>query len=191
GICTVVAGGWDTDSNGATVGSVLGTLLGARALPEQWIAPLKDRLSTSLPGMNELRFSDLAERTLAVSVPGAAAASQAEAEERADTRPLVAVVGSANMDLVADCAALPRPGETVLGDSLTTVPGGKGANQAVAAARSGAARVAFLGAVGADGHGRRIRDLLCTDGIDTSLLREASDAPTGMALITVDAAADN
>lgn len=187
GICTVVAGGWDTDSNGATVGSVLGTLLGARALPERWIAPLKDRLSTSLPGMNALRFSDLAARTLAVSTSKAAP----EVGLGADTRPLVAVVGSANMDLVADCAALPRPGETVLGGSLTTVPGGKGANQAVAAARSGAARVAFLGAVGADGHGRSIRELLCADGIDTSLLREAADTPTGTALITVDAAADN
>jgi ribokinase len=118
------------------------------------------------------------------------AAASAEGID-ADARPLVAVVGSANMDLVADCAALPRPGETVLGGTLTTVPGGKGANQAVAAARSGAARVAFLGAVGADEHGRRIRGLLRADGIDTSLLREAPDAPTGTALITVDAAADN
>ncbi|HEU5333075.1 MAG TPA: PfkB family carbohydrate kinase [Actinocrinis sp.] len=183
GICTVVAGGWDTDSNGATAGSVLGTLLGAHALPERWIAPLRDRLSTSLPGMNELSFTDLAARTLAVST---AAASQAP-----DARPLVAVVGSANMDLVADCAALPRPGETVLGGTLRTVPGGKGANQAVAAARSGAARVAFLGAVGADEHGRQIRNLLRADGIDTALLRETSEAPTGTALITVDSAAEN
>jgi len=192
GICTCVAGGWDTDSNGATVGSVLGTLLGARALPERWIAPLKDRLTTSLPGMNELRFSDLAARTLAVSTAAAVPdAESAAAGHAPDARPLVAVVGSANMDLVADCAALPRPGETVLGGSLATVPGGKGANQAVAAARSGAARVAFLGAVGADEHGRRIRELLRTDGIDTSLLREASGTATGTALITVDAAADN
>lgn len=202
GICTVVAGGWDTDSNGATVGSVLGTLLGARALPERWIAPLKDRLSTSLPGMNELSFSDLAARTLEVSTAGGAesrgepaasatAAATPRAGSGADARPLVAVVGSANMDLVADCAALPRPGETVLGGSLTTVPGGKGANQAVAAARTGTARVAFLGAVGADEHGRRIRELLRADGIDTALLREASGVPTGTALITVDAAADN
>lgn len=193
GVCTVVAGGWDTDSNGATVGSVLGTLLGARALPERWIAPLKDRLSTSLPGMNELRLSDLAARTLAVcsAAPGAPAEAASAVGIDARPRPLVAVVGSANMDLVADCAALPRPGETVLGGSLTTVPGGKGANQAVAAARSGAARTAFLGAVGSDEHGRRIRDLLRADGIDTRRLRETPDAPTGTALITVDAAADN
>jgi ribokinase len=183
GICTVVAGGWDTDSNGATVGSVLGTLLGAKALPERWIAPLRDRLCTSLPGMNELSFTDLAARTLAVSTAAGA--------DPAGSRPLVAVVGSANMDLVADCTVLPRPGETVLGGTLRTVPGGKGSNQAVAAARSGAARVAFLGAVGADEHGRRIRNLLRTDGIDTSLLREDSAAPTGTALITVDASAEN
>lgn len=195
GICTVVAGGWDTDSNGATVGSVLGTLLGARALPERWIAPLKDRLSTSLPGMNLLRLSDLAARTLAVSTAAHGAPAEGEAASAvgidARPRPLVAVVGSANLDLVAGCAALPRPGETVLGGSLTTVPGGKGANQAVAAARSGAARTAFLGAVGADEPGRRIRALLRADGIDASLLREAPDTPTGTALITVDAAADN
>jgi ADP-ribosylglycohydrolase len=70
GVCTVVAGGWDTDSNGATVGSVLGTLLGGRALPERWITPLKGRLTTSLPGMNELRFADLAARTSRVSTAG-------------------------------------------------------------------------------------------------------------------------
>jgi len=210
GICTVVAGGWDTDSNGATVGSVLGTLLGADKLPERWISPLRDRLATSLPGMNELSFTDLAARTLAVSTAasrtgtGTAGEGTARAEGREpqtsagpeagtgpDGRPLVAVVGSANMDLVADCAVLPRPGETVLAGALTTVPGGKGANQAVAAARSGAARVAFLGAVGADEHGRQIRRLLRADGIDTTLLREASSAATGTALITVDASADN
>lgn len=79
----------------------------------------------------------------------------------------------------------------MLGGRLSTVPGGKGANQAVAAARSGAARVAFLGAVGADPHGRQIRSLLRTEGVDTARLREASGEPTGTALITVDAAADN
>ena len=190
GICAVVAGGWDTDSNGATVGSVLGTLCGAKALPTRWIAPLHDRLATSLPGMNELRFTNLAARTLAVSTAAGLRFGFAH-DEVPDARPLVVVVGSANMDLVADCATLPRPGETVLGGKLTTVPGGKGANQAVAAARAGAAQVAFLGAVGADEHGRRIRELLRADGIGTSLLREASTAPTGTALITVDAAADN
>jgi ribokinase len=95
------------------------------------------------------------------------------------------------MDLVAYTATLPRPGETVLGGRLSTVPGGKGANQAVAATRSGAARVAFLGAVGGDPHGKQIRSLLQAEGVDTSRLREAAGEPTGTALITVDAAADN
>ena len=188
GICAVVSGGLDTDSNGATVGSVLGTLRGAGALPGRWISPLQGRLSTSLPGMDQVRFTDLAARTVALSAAVADTVSSAGA---ADHRPLVAVVGSANMDLVADCAALPRPGETVLADRLVTVPGGKGANQAAAAARAERARVAFLGAVGADEHGRRIRSLLHGDGIDTSLLREAPGVPTGTALITVDAEADN
>ncbi|WP_425558552.1 ribokinase [Catenulispora subtropica] len=118
-------------------------------------------------------------------------AAASRAVTGADARPLVAVVGSANIDLVADCAALPRPGETVLGGHLTTVPGGKGANQAVAAARSGSARVTFLGAVGSDEPGRRIGEQLSADGIDTSLVRQASGTPTGTALITVDAAGDN
>jgi ribokinase len=61
----------------------------------------------------------------------------------------VVVVGSINLDLVVTAPALPRPGETVLGDRFTMVPGGKGANQAVAAARAGAA-CAFVGAVGQD-----------------------------------------
>ncbi|HEV2637443.1 MAG TPA: ribokinase [Actinocrinis sp.] len=103
---------------------------------------------------------------------------------------LVTVVGSANMDLVTTCAVLPRPGETVLGTDLVEVPGGKGANQAVAAARSGRAEVAFLGAVGRDAYGERIRRLMLADRIDTGRLRE-SEAPTGIALITVDANADN
>jgi ribokinase len=193
-ICATVSGGWDTDSNGATVGSVAGTLLGAATLPPRWIDPLRDRLSTSLPGMNEIGFTELARRTLAQcptrSAGRASAEFAAEPGEELPARPLVTVVGSANMDLVANCATLPRPGETVLGAALATVPGGKGANQAVAAARSGRAAVAFLGAVGRDGHGAQIRELLQADGVDTARLRE-TDEPTGAALITVDAAADN
>jgi ribokinase len=101
------------------------------------------------------------------------------------------VVGSANMDLVARCGALPRPGETVSAESFDTVPGGKGANQAIAVARSGAASCAFLGAVGCDEHGASLRSVLRADGVDTARLREIPGVPTGIALITVDAAADN
>jgi len=105
--------------------------------------------------------------------------------------PAVVVVGSANMDLVARCAVLPRPGETVSAESFDTVPGGKGANQAIAVARSGASSCAFLGAVGRDEYGARLRAVLRADGVDTAYLREVPDAPTGTALITVDAVAAN
>jgi ADP-ribosylglycohydrolase len=66
-ICLVVSGGWDTDSNGATVGSVRGTMAGRSALPERWTAPLRDRLATSMPGFDDISFGELTERTLAVA----------------------------------------------------------------------------------------------------------------------------
>ncbi|WP_438822076.1 ribokinase [Actinocrinis puniceicyclus] len=101
------------------------------------------------------------------------------------------VLGSANIDLVARCRALPGPGETVLATRLDALPGGKGANQAVAAARSGMAECAFLGAVGRDEHGARLREALRADGVDVSLLREVAGVPTGIALIAVDAQGAN
>ncbi|WP_344611332.1 PfkB family carbohydrate kinase [Dactylosporangium salmoneum] len=101
----------------------------------------------------------------------------------------VVVVGSANLDLVVSAQRLPGPGETVLGGDFRTVPGGKGANQAVAAARAGAA-CAFVGAVGGDAFGRQLRDGLVAAGVDVRGLRTA-DGPSGVALITVDAAAEN
>ncbi len=106
-------------------------------------------------------------------------------------RPRVLVVGSANMDLVARCEALPQPGETVLAHSFDATPGGKGANQAIAVARSGLADCAFLGAVGADEYGARLRDVLRGDGVDIALLREVPGARSGTALITVDPAGAN
>lgn len=66
-ICTVVMGGWDTDSNAATVGSVCGGLAGAKALPPQWVLPLRNRLSTSLPGYDGIGFDELADRTVALA----------------------------------------------------------------------------------------------------------------------------
>ncbi|NEE00955.1 ADP-ribosylglycohydrolase family protein [Phytoactinopolyspora halotolerans] len=66
-ITLVVSGGWDTDSNGATVGSVLGGLLGASSLPEYWIAPLRNRVSSTLSGFDGIGFDELARRTLAVA----------------------------------------------------------------------------------------------------------------------------
>ncbi|MEU5724140.1 ribokinase [Micromonospora sp. NPDC047738] len=103
--------------------------------------------------------------------------------------PRVVVVGSANLDLVVTAPQLPRPGETVLGDGFRTVPGGKGANQAVAAARAGA-DCAFVGAVGADDFGAQLRDNLTAAGVDVRGLRTV-DGPSGVALIAVDHAAEN
>ncbi len=103
--------------------------------------------------------------------------------------PDVTVVGSANADLVVPVGRRPAGGETVLGGDLATVPGGKGANQAVAAARLGA-RVAFVGCVGDDAHGRLLRLSLGDAGVDTTHLRLAT-APTGVALILVTPDGDN
>jgi ribokinase len=101
----------------------------------------------------------------------------------------VCVVGSANLDLVARAERLPGPGETVLGSDYAEHPGGKGLNQAVAAARSGAV-TAFVGAVGADHAGERLRGVAAAEGIDVSGLGTAQ-APTGRALIGVDDRAEN
>jgi ribokinase len=97
----------------------------------------------------------------------------------------VCVVGSLNMDLVVKARHLPRVGETVSGGTFATFPGGKGANQAVAAARLGA-RVAVVGRIGADPFGRRLVDELKQDGIDTAHVRVDHDAATGVAFIGVD-----
>jgi ribokinase len=101
----------------------------------------------------------------------------------------VCVVGSVNVDLTFDVSALPRPGETVLASSLTYAPGGKGGNQAVAAARAGA-RVQFVGAVGDDPAAEQLRaHLLGNDvGLDGTV---AIPGPSGTAIIVVDAGAEN
>ena len=100
-------------------------------------------------------------------------------------RPRVVVVGSANTDMVARVSRLPSPGETLLGSAFAMVPGGKGANQAVAAARLGAV-VTFVACVGADLLGDQAVLNLENEGIDTRSVVRDPDAPTGMALITVD-----
>jgi ribokinase len=103
--------------------------------------------------------------------------------------PRLTVVGSINLDLVATCERLPRPGETVTGAEFTRVPGGKGANQAVAAARLGA-EVTMVGCVGADDFAREARRALETSGVDVSRIRVV-EGPTGVALILVDADGEN
>ncbi|MFF0185921.1 ribokinase [Streptomyces sp. NPDC005244] len=99
------------------------------------------------------------------------------------------VVGSANADLVVRVERRPAAGETVLGSDLVVHPGGKGANQAVAAARLGA-RTALLARVGDDGYGRLLLDAQRAAGVDTVGVL-VGGAPTGVALITVDPSGDN
>ncbi|MFG3104956.1 ribokinase [Streptomyces sp. NPDC048182] len=99
------------------------------------------------------------------------------------------VVGSANADLVIGVERRPGAGETVLGSDLAVHPGGKGANQAVAAARLGA-RTALLARVGEDDHGRLLLDSQRSAGVDTVGVL-VGDVPTGVALITVDPSGDN
>lgn len=101
----------------------------------------------------------------------------------------LAVLGSSNHDLILKVARLPAMGETVLAQARSTAPGGKGANQAVAAARSGAS-VAMLGAVGTDDEGRALRNVLTDAGVDTWAMRDSVD-PTGLAVVVVDEAGQN
>lgn len=103
---------------------------------------------------------------------------------------LIVVVGSINMDLVARMSRLPKPGETVTGESFQTIPGGKGANQAVAAARLGA-RVAMIARVGDDSFGQTLRKNLVDDGIDTTHVLETTECSSGVALIGVETAGAN
>jgi ribokinase len=103
---------------------------------------------------------------------------------------VIALVGSINLDIVVGVDRHPARGETVLGDDRQELPGGKGANQAVAAARLGA-QVAFVGRVGDDDAGRRLRDGLAAEGVDVTHVRVDADAPTGVALIAVDRAGEN
>jgi len=102
----------------------------------------------------------------------------------------VTVVGSLNMDLVVKAPRLPAVGETVTKGTFGTFPGGKGANQAVAAARLGA-RVGMVGAIGKDAFGSQLRDGLRRDGVDVSHVIEIDDAPSGVALITVGSQGQN
>lgn len=97
----------------------------------------------------------------------------------------ILVVGSLNMDLVIDVPHLPQTGETILGGKFATIPGGKGANQAVAAARMGAA-VTMIGRVGNDDYGQTLRQGAARDGIDTLYIETDPQEATGVALITVD-----
>jgi ribokinase len=99
-------------------------------------------------------------------------------------------VGSSNTDMVINANRLPGPGETVIGDGFLMAPGGKGANQAVAAARAGA-QVTFVACVGDDLFGRQALDGFRVEGIDTTHVKLAEGAASGIALIMVDAHGEN
>jgi ribokinase len=103
---------------------------------------------------------------------------------------MIVVFGSINMDLVARVRAIARPGETVLARRADSFFGGKGANQAVAAARAGRIEVAMVGAVGSDPFGRACLDNLRDNGVDIEVVRTVEE-PTGCAFITVDEAGEN
>lgn len=102
----------------------------------------------------------------------------------------IVVFGSINMDLTTYVPRLPRPGETLRGSSYITVPGGKGDNQAVAAARLGA-QVKFIGRVGDDGFGREVLKIVTSENVDTSLVQVDPVHGTGLAVISVDENAEN
>ncbi len=102
----------------------------------------------------------------------------------------IVVVGSANMDLVVQAERAPRAGETVVGKGFVTVPGGKGANQAVAAARLGGA-ITFIARLGNDDFGKRNLKGFRREGIDTSYITFDPDAPSGVALIVVEEGGEN
>src|SRR5258706_4462998 len=103
--------------------------------------------------------------------------------------PDILVVGSLNADLVVRAPRFPQPGETISGEDLQVIPGGKGANQAVAAARLGAS-VSMLGRVGKDNFGDFLLNNLKSNNVDSQLIQR-DDASTGTATIIVDANGQN
>ncbi|HEX3134557.1 MAG TPA: ribokinase [Planctomycetota bacterium] len=104
--------------------------------------------------------------------------------------PRIVVVGSINLDLVVRCSALPRPGQTLTGDDLHEHGGGKGANQAVAAARLGA-RTTLIGRVGDDGAGQRLRACLATEGVAVPGDLISEKVSSGTAIIAVERGGEN
>ena len=102
----------------------------------------------------------------------------------------ILVIGSSNTDMVIKTEKLPTPGETILGGKFLLTPGGKGANQAVAATRLGG-KVSFVMKRGNDLFGNQIVGLLMRDGIDTKYVIKDNEHPSGVALITVDSKGEN
>ncbi len=113
-----------------------------------------------------------------------------ESEQVSASGPNITVIGSINMDLLVRCPALPRPGETVLGDSSAEVCGGKGANQAVAAARAGG-QVKMIGHVGDDAFATRLVGNLEQEHVDCSLVGKIEGCPSGLAVVAVEESGQN
>ncbi len=105
-------------------------------------------------------------------------------------RPKIVVIGSSNTDMICRVPHIPKPGETVLGGDFFTVQGGKGANQAVAAARAGG-DVTFIACVGNDLFGKQAIESYKVEGIDTSCIEIVDNVPTGVALINVADSGEN
>ena len=114
----------------------------------------------------------------------------AERTESSDQQAEIVVIGSLNMDLVVQAPRMPAPGETIAGEDLRMIPGGKGANQAAAASKLGG-RVSMVGAVGEDAFGPRLVENLSGQGVDTREVRRLSDVASGTALIIVDDGGEN
>ena len=108
-------------------------------------------------------------------------------------KPAIVVAGSLNMDFVVRTNRLPAPGETVLGHGFQMIPGGKGANQAVAAGKLGATSVSvrMIGRVGLDLFADHLKASLASAGVDVSSVHASRSQPTGVALIAVDPAGQN
>jgi ribokinase len=106
------------------------------------------------------------------------------------TPPRILVIGSINADLVVRCAKLPRPGETIFARDVREVPGGKGANQAVAAARLGA-DVTMIGRVGDDAFGQRLRAGLQENGVNVDRVLTTSDCASSLAIVAVEDSGEN
>lgn len=113
-----------------------------------------------------------------------------EKSENITLLPHILVVGSLNMDLVLRCEQMPRPGQTVSGHSFSTIPGGKGANQAVAAANCGT-QVTMIGRVGSDDFGQRLIMGLDHHAVYTDAIMVSEGVPTGTAMIMVDQNSEN
>lgn len=105
-------------------------------------------------------------------------------------KPSILLVGSINMDLVVKSEYVPNGGETILGESYDYIPGGKGANQGVAAARLGG-EVTFVGKVGQDANGKQLKSNLKREGINTDFVMEDSESRTGLAVIMVEETGQN